>query len=189
MSNDLWYNPGDNYILDDISGFKIRTSRARMIPGGQTGKLWVAPERWEPQQSQDFVQGVRDDQTVAVSRSRQQNQFVIVGGQVTTAAAAQSTSLTLDSVFGFVVGARCQVPLDNGTLFFFNITSISGTTLTFAGQPLPWSVGGTFADPLENAVLQLSLGNAVSYLIELEDGTGTILLEDGSGSIELEAGP
>lgn len=156
MSNDLWYNPGDNYILDDISGFKIRTSRARMIPGGQTGKLWVAPERWEPQQPQDFVQGVRDDQTVAVSRSRQQNQFTVVGGQVTTAAAAGATALTLDSVTGFVVGATCQVVLDNGNIWRFVISSISGLVLNFLGYPLPSGVAGTFGDPLENAVIQVS---------------------------------
>ena len=32
-------------------------------------------------------------------------------------------------------------------------------------------------------------GNIVTYLIELEDDSGTVLLEAGGGSIELEIGP
>lgn len=154
MADDRHYVGGDNYILDDISGFKIRTSKARMIPGGQTGGLYVDPKRWEPQQPQDFVQGVADDQTVAVSRSRQTNRFTIVGGQVMQPAAQGATSMVLDTVFGFVVGGSCQVVLDNGNIFRFTVTAIAGTTLTFAGHPLPSPVGGSFGEPLENAVIQ-----------------------------------
>ena len=65
----------------------------------------------------------------------------------------------LDGVFGFVVGGLCQVVLDNGNIFRFVISSIGGTTLFFAGQPLPSGVGGSFADPLENAVIQLGTGS------------------------------
>lgn len=156
MADDRHYVGGDNYILDDLSGFKIRVSKAMQIPGGQTGFLWVAPARWEPQQPQDFVQGVRDDQTVAVARPRQVNRFTIVGGQVSAAAASGATALVLDSVAGFVVGSLCQVVLDNGNIFRFTVTSIAGTTLSFAAQPLPSGVGGSFGDPLENAVIQIS---------------------------------
>jgi hypothetical protein len=156
MSNDLWYNPGDNYILDDLSGFKIRTSRAKMIPGGQTGHLLVAPERWEPQQPQDFVIGVRDDPTPRASRPRQTNEFVIVGTSVAAFSPAQSTSMTVDSAVGFAVGNLCQVVLDSGDVFNFTLTGVGGAVLSFAGQPLPSGVGGSFSDPLENAVINLS---------------------------------
>ena len=109
MADDLWYNPGDNYLLDDISGLKIRASRARMIPGGQTGKLMVSPSRWEPQQPQDFVQGVRDEQVVAIARPRQQNQFVLVGGQVTAFATRGSefSCWTASSASWWAASASC----------------------------------------------------------------------------------
>lgn len=155
MADDRHYVGGDNYLLDDLSGFKIRASKARLIPGGITGGLAVSPERWEPQQPQDFVSGVPDDQTVALSRSRQQNQFVLVGTEVAAASAAGATSIIVDSAVGFGVGGLCQVVLDNGNVFRFTLTAVAGTTLTFAGQPLPSSVGGGFGDPLENAVILL----------------------------------
>jgi hypothetical protein len=152
MADDLHYVGGDNYLLDDLSGFKIRMSRARIIPGGQTGNLAVAPERWEPQQPQDFVRGVWDDQTVALSRPRQQNRFIIVGTQVAAFAAAGSTSLSVQSTVGFAVGNICQVVLDNGNTFRFTLTSIGTNALSFA-HGLPSGVGGAFGDPLENAVV------------------------------------
>ena len=46
MADDKHYIGGDNYILDDLSGFKIRRSKTRVIPGGQTGGLAVSPLRW-----------------------------------------------------------------------------------------------------------------------------------------------
>jgi hypothetical protein len=153
MADDLHYVGGDNYLLDDLSGFKIRASRARVIPGGQTGQLAVAPERWEPQQPQDFVRGVWDDETVQIARPRQQNRFVIVGTQVASFAAAGSTSLAVQGTTGFAVGNTCQVVLDNGNIFRFTLTSIGTNELLFAAQPLPSGVGGAFGDPLENAVV------------------------------------
>lgn len=175
MADDLHYVGGDNYILDDLSGFKIRASRARIIPGGQTGQLAVAPERWEPQQPQDFVRGVWDDETVQIARPRQQNRFVIVGTQVTGFAPQGSTTVSVQDTVGFVVNARSQIVLDNGNLFVFRLTSIGANTLTFLGQPLPSAVGGSFADPLENAIVQLD-GNAVSPLTFILGFTGNDVL-------------
>src|SRR5580700_582205 len=103
MADDRHYVGGDNYLLDDLSGFKIRASRARIIPGGITGNLAVAPQRWEPQQPQDFVRGVYDDITVALARPRQKNQFVIVGTYVTAPSAPQTRTITVDSSNGFSV--------------------------------------------------------------------------------------
>lgn len=156
MADDLHYVGGDNYLLDDLSGFKIRASRARIIPGGQTGQLAVAPERWEPQQPQDFVRGVWDDETVQLARPRQQNRFVIVGTQVAAPAAAGSTTVSVQGTDGFAVNSLCQIVLDNGNLFVFRLTAIGTNTLTFFGQALPSAVGGSFGDPLENAIVQIT---------------------------------
>jgi hypothetical protein len=165
MADDLHYVGGDNYLLDDLSGFKIRASRARVIPGGQTGQLAVAPQRWEPQQPQDFVRGVWDDETVQLARPRQQNRFVIVGTQVSAFASAGSTTIEVQGTNGFAVNSRCQVVLDNGNIFFFRLTAIGTNSLTFFGQPLPSAVGGSFADPLENMVVQIAPIDSLVFIL------------------------
>jgi hypothetical protein len=152
MADDKHFVGGDNYLLDDLSGFKIRSSRARIIPGGQTGGLAVAPARWEPQQPQDFVKGVYDDQTVALARPRQTNQFILTGTWITAPSAAQSRSITVDSSAGFAVGNTIQIMLDRGDNFFTALAAISGNVWTIA-SPLPGSVGGGLGDPIENSVL------------------------------------
>lgn len=55
-----FYLPGSNYIIDDESGFRVRVEDARI----QWNGLLVDKTRWEARQPQDFVKGVRDDQSV-----------------------------------------------------------------------------------------------------------------------------
>lgn len=161
---------GDNYLLDDISGFKIRARRARIIPGGITGNLAVAPERWEPQQPQDFVTGVYDDQVADLVRSRQQNQFVIVGTEVVAPSPRGSTSMTVESAVGFTPSSNIQIMLDSGENFLTVVTSISGNVFTLSA-PLPASVGSLYGDPIENSVLLLHLGAGIgTFLLDTADG-------------------
>lgn len=154
MADDRHYVGGDNYLLDDLSGFKIRASKAKVIPGGQTGGLAVSPLRWEPQQPQDFVIGVRDDQTVSLARPRQVNQFVITGTSVAAPSPARSSSITVESTVGFAVGNRIQIMLDAGVNFITTIGSITGPVMGLSA-PLPSSVGTLYGDPIENSVLLL----------------------------------
>lgn len=155
MADDRHYVPGDNYLIDDLSGMKIRRSRARIIPAGQTGQLAVAPERWEAQHPQDLVQGVVDDQSVPLARPRQANQFTVTASYVVAFADRGSLSMDVESTVGFQIGDRCQVPLDSGDPFVFVVGSVSGNTLAWASPPLPGTVGGKFGSPLENQVLDL----------------------------------
>ena len=185
MADDRHYVPGDNYILDDISGMKIRASRARIIPGGQTGQLAVAPERWEPQQPQDFVTGVRDDITVALSRPRQKNQFVVVGTFVVAPSAARSNMITVDSAAGFSPGATVQIMLDTGVNFIALLTGASGDVFTL-GAPLPASVGSLYGDPIENSILLLTYSPLLDLL--LQDSVGPLLLQSGAGPLLLQGG-
>jgi len=178
MADDRWYLPGDNYILDMLSGFKIRASRAKKIPGGQTGNLWVAPERWEPQQFQDFVRGVVDDQTVAIANPRQKNRFVILGTYVTAPAARGSQTIQVDSTVGFNVGMEVQIMLDSGENQIVSLTSISGKMMSFYG-PLQAGVGGNFGDPLENMVLEWT--GAPSGSSGLYNSGGVLGVEDFVG--------
>lgn len=155
MSRDRFYKPGDNYILSDLSGFKIRSSQARVIPGGITGGLAVASWEWEPQQPQDFVTGVREDMYVELARPRQENRFTITGTFIVSPSAAQSNTITVDSSLGFSVGAPVQIMLDTGVNFQVLIAAISGNTWTL-GDRLPASVGMLYGDPIENSILLLT---------------------------------
>ncbi|ACI52200.1 conserved hypothetical protein [Gluconacetobacter diazotrophicus PA1 5] len=158
MTEAWYYNPADHYVLDDISGFKVRRSRTRTIPGGQTGQAVVDRKRWEPQQPQDFVRGVVDDQTVDVARPRQQNQFMMVGTFITQAASVGAFAIVVDSAVGMTAGDTLQIMLDSGINFTAQITSIEGSTIALA-TPLPASVG-TLGDPAQNMVLDLTAPQA-----------------------------
>lgn len=72
MADDRHYVPGDYYRIDDRSGFKVRAKRTRQE---WTGFI-VADNLWEIRQPQDFVKGVRDDQTVPLPRPRQPDTFI-----------------------------------------------------------------------------------------------------------------
>lgn len=157
MADDRHYVPGSNYILDDLSGFKIRVERSRRIPGGNTGGAQVDISRWEPQQSQDFVRGVPDNQNAAILRPRQANQFTVIGTWVTAPSARLTDEITVDSVSGFVAGDVVQIMLDSGVNFVTGLVSLSGLTMTLLSV-LPESVGGSYGDPIENMVLQLVEG-------------------------------
>jgi hypothetical protein len=174
MANDRWYNPGDWYQLDDLSGFKIRASRSRRIPGGQTGNLIVAPERWEAQQPQDFVRGVVDDQTVPVPRPRQTNQFTILATFVTAPSARLSYVIEVDTSAGFAVGNNVYLMLDNGEQFLTSIAGIDGNTI-WLGTFLPYSVGGNLGDPIENTLIFYNDGPPASTGLWNDSGVLALL--------------
>lgn len=170
MADDRHYVGGDNYILDDLSGFKIRASKARIIPGGITGNLAVAPKRWEPQQPQDFVTGVPDDQTVALARPRQRNQFVIVGTIIVAPSLRQSVTITVEDVTGFQVASLIQIMLDSGENMRTQIAGINGNVFTLT-NPLTSSVGLFYGAPIENSVLLIELAPLVGpFVLDTSDG-------------------
>lgn len=63
---------GDYNIVCDFSGFKIKRSEARKTWDGYL----VKKEFWEPRQPQDFVRGKKDNQSVAIARPEQEDQFL-----------------------------------------------------------------------------------------------------------------
>ena len=174
MADDRHYIGGDNYILDDLSGFKIRASKARLIPGGITGNLAVAPQRWEPQNAQDFVKGVQDDMTVALARPRQRNEFVVTGTYVTAPSMPQSSTITVESSNGFLVGSPVLIMLDTGVNFQTRLSAIAGNVWTLV-DPLPASVGSFFGDPIENSIL----------LLGVEAGLGFFVLDSAEGVLNV----
>ncbi|HUY05004.1 MAG TPA: hypothetical protein VMV33_17130 [Rhodocyclaceae bacterium] len=152
MADDRHYRGGDHYQLDDNSGFKVRASATRM----QWNSIVTKPAHFNPRQPQDLVTGVRDEQGVAVPRSRQRNQFMVVGTIVTALGARGATTIEVEGTAGFNVGDACQVMLDSGEQFRFTLDSKTATTLSWLGAGLPATVGSALGDPLENQVLDLT---------------------------------
>lgn len=158
MTEAWYYAAGDHYVLDDLTGFKRRASKCRQIPGGQTGNALVDRRRWEPQQPQDFVTGVPDDQTAAPLRPRQENQFMVVASFVVAHSPARSDTIQVDSTAGMAAGDQLQIMLDSGENFRAAAQAIDGNSITLSA-PLPASVGLS-GDPMQNSVLDLTAPTA-----------------------------
>lgn len=63
---------GDNWIICQRSGFKIRVSDARLTWDNK----WVRKDFWEPRQPQDFVTGRVDKIKADVSNPEQEDVFL-----------------------------------------------------------------------------------------------------------------
>jgi hypothetical protein len=171
MADDRHYVPGDWYFLDDRTGFKTRAARAKLRWDG----VMTSGTHWDPRQPQDMVQGVRDEQAPPWTRTRQRNQFTVVASYVTALSARGSHSMTIQSSQGFSLGDLCQVPLDgSGNLFQFRISAIAGNVISWAAPGLPGTVGGTFGDPLENQVFDITASGTESESLLLNPGGQTI---------------
>jgi hypothetical protein len=59
-----YYKPGDNNAICDRCGRPFKASQLHKTWDG----LWVCRSDWEPRHPQDFVRGVKDDQSVRISR-------------------------------------------------------------------------------------------------------------------------
>lgn len=131
------YRPGDHYLIDDRTGFKIRRSDAREEWNG----LIVDKRAFEARHPQDFVRGVEDDQAVDDPRPRPIDDTFIgpLTTEVNATAAAGSTSITVLDATRFEAGDRIAIMLDNGDRHLTTVFSVpDGTTLSI-GTALPWS--------------------------------------------------
>lgn len=180
MPSGWYYRPGDYYQIDDLSGFKIRASRSKKIPGGQTGGLIVAPERWESQQPQDFVRGVIDNQSVPEPRPRQKDYYTVVSSFVTTYSPRRDDHVIVRSVEGFALLDWISVMMDNGENHFATIVGIDFHLKRLRITPvLPDTVGGNaLGSPIENTVLVLGPSTYDPFLTE--DDATPITDEDGN---------
>lgn len=108
------FKPGSFFRADDRSGFVQRAENTREEWTGQI----VARNLWEIRQPQDFVRGVRDDQTVPDARPDPPPLFVgPIFTQLARAAAVGDTFLFLESTYGFRANGPLGVILDNGEVF------------------------------------------------------------------------
>lgn len=158
MADDRHYVGGDWYFLDQNTGFKVRAAKSRL----QWDSIRTSGTHWNARHPQDMVQGVRDEQAPPWALPRQTNQFAVVATYVTALSARGSHSMQVESTVGISVGDTCQALLDQGSPFSFTVSGINGNTLSWAAPPLPGTVGGSFGDPIQNQVLDLTASPPVS---------------------------
>lgn len=179
MSEQWFYNPGDWYVLDDLSGFKRRRSRCDKIPGGQTGGLIVDRKNWEPQHSQDFVRGIPDEMWVPEARPRQVDQFTVLGTLVSAYSPRGSAVITVESTADFARGYRVLIMLDIGENFRAVVVGIGDHQLRIT-PVLPASVGDpSLGTPIENMVLNMG-PYPYGFLV---DDRGDVPIVDDAGDL------
>lgn len=69
---DEFYRSGDNYVICDFSGFKIRRSESRKMWNG----LIVHHRFWEPRHPLDLIRSKTDTQNVPDPRPEPEDSFL-----------------------------------------------------------------------------------------------------------------
>ncbi len=138
MPRDRFFVPGSFYRTSDFSGFKTRSYDTEKLWNG----LWVRRDKEaEPRQSQDFVRGMPDQQSVPEPRSRPVDSFVGPLFTTTTAAcAAAATNIAVASSVRMFAGDTVALMLDNGQQFLVVLADVPGDTLIVLQNGLPWSM-------------------------------------------------
>lgn len=70
-----FYKHGDNNIIDDRTGFKIKASSSRQEWNG----FIVDADQWEKRQSLDLLRGFPDRQEAAINRPGSPDTFLTIG--------------------------------------------------------------------------------------------------------------
>lgn len=123
MGRENYYKPGSFYRVCDRSGFVVRAERTRKEWNG----LIVRDQSWEIRQPQDFVKGVRDDQTVPEARPKPAVYTFVGPAQSTLSSASVQGDeyITVNTPFPFNAGDRLAVTVDEdmGIIFFCTVTN------------------------------------------------------------------
>jgi len=96
MSYKPSYASGDNKAICDRCGRLYKMSTLRKEWNG----LYTCSSCWEPRQTQDFVRGVKDMMSVAVSRPEQGNTFVTI--QCTTRSSISGEAISGCAITSFI---------------------------------------------------------------------------------------
>lgn len=134
MGRKLHFRMGSFYRVDDRSGFPQRAEDTKQ----EWNSLIVDKSLWEIRQPQDFVKGVKDDQSVPLPRPLPPNIFDgPIYTQLESNAGIGATVLVVESVAGFTNGDPMGVMMNNGEVFRTTVSgNPSGANITMA-TPIP----------------------------------------------------
>lgn len=139
MGREYYFKPGSYYRICDRSGFRFRAERTKKEWQG----LIVADRFWEPRNAQDYVRGVRDDQTVPEARPRPTVQYIGLAQTTLSAFAPEGSEyIFVNSPFSYAIGDTIGITLnfDLGIVFYCEIVSSNGADPVGAlvlSEPLP----------------------------------------------------
>lgn len=134
------YRPGDNWLIDDITGLKILASESRRQWNGSI----THKDSWSPRHPQEFVRSTKDRQSVRNSRPRGADTFV---GPITTEInadhVASEITITVLSSSGFAVNDSVRIMLDGGDVHVAVVDMVpdSTTLVVIPALPGPTSAG------------------------------------------------
>lgn len=132
-----YQGPMGHWVQDDRTGFAVRAYRARK----EWTKAVVCTNVWEARQPQDFVRGVKDDQTVYDPRPEAQPVWDGPLYYTTNAAAAVgATTIVLQATTGLTNGLTIGIMMNNGVLFPTTVSGSPTTTNVTLARALPYSV-------------------------------------------------
>jgi hypothetical protein len=128
------FRPGDHWVIDDVTGLKVRASETRK----QWDGLRVHRNQYESRHPQDFVRGRRDKMSVTDPRPRPIDTYI---GPLTTELAANAvagqTALEILSTGRMRISDRLSIMLDGGDTFRATIIAITDTTHLTISPGLP----------------------------------------------------
>lgn len=129
-------------MICDRTGWKVRAPRMKL----EWDNLMIRKESWEPRQPQDFVRGVRDDQTVPIARPRQVDQFQ---GPLGTQLSASFSNvapgppgpwfLQVQSAVRMYIGDTLNVMSDLGEMMVAKIVDVPNALTIQIDRNLPWT--------------------------------------------------
>lgn len=171
MGRRHFYKPGRFYRVDDRSGFTVAAERTQKEWDGSI----VADGLWEPRHPQDFVRGIRDDQSVPDARPPAPDTFVgPIAASLSASAAPKATTIVVSDITGFLSGDTLRVVLDDGSLFSTTAQAVgvNGVVIT---TPLPRGASAG------NLVYDMGPGNVAGTREFVFQGAGGSFLVQGSG--------
>lgn len=119
------YIPGDFWRICDRCGGKFRASMTYRTWDG----LFVCREDWETRHPQDFVRGRLDNQNVPNARPEPVNSIIgPLTTQLSVAATASSTSLSVQSSVRFEPGDSIGIICDDGSTRARTVNTVPTTT-------------------------------------------------------------
>lgn len=165
MADDRHYVPGDYYRICERTGFKVRANRTKK----EWTNRYVRDISFEMRQPQDFVTGVRDDQTVFEPRPRSTDSFQGPLGTTLSANAVPSNAapflLNFTSTVRMFIGDTVSVMLDNGEMFKVILVDVPSQTSVQTDRPLPSKASSG------NVVIDISaVSDPILYLPNLGNG-------------------
>jgi len=149
------YRPGDHWLIDDITGLKIRASDARR----QWDGLITHKNSWSPRHPQEHVRSTRDQQSVKNPRPRGVDTFVgALTTEINATHAAGTTTVTVLSSTRFGSGDIITVMLDIGDAYRATVQSVPDSTSLLLTVGLPGSTSAGKAVVNHSAVTAADLG-------------------------------